>query len=104
MVAYTFGGTNEEPNTSSGEFCLGDENANICNYASAPVGEIVWVGYTFNGGPLQAIVDANNDGCPDTPTVGGDYVYFVELMTEDGCVTTSNAAALMATERSRTGT
>ncbi|PNQ72373.1 hypothetical protein C1T31_12570, partial [Hanstruepera neustonica] len=93
MVAYTFGGTNEEPNTSSAEFCLGDETANICNYASAPVGEIVWVGYTFNGGPLQPIVDEDNDGCPDTPTIGGEYVYFVELMTEDGCVTTSNAAA-----------
>ncbi|MBJ6369211.1 T9SS type A sorting domain-containing protein [Snuella sedimenti] len=86
----TVDGTEESPAVTPTAYCEDNPPASLCPFATTDVAgaDIVWLGYIKDGG---SFVPINSTVCPDPPTVPGVYAFFVEIDTNDNCITESGA-------------
>ncbi|TXG35839.1 T9SS type A sorting domain-containing protein, partial [Seonamhaeicola maritimus] len=90
------GGTKVRPNVTPTSYCENDPQkpTTLCNYANVngvPNATINWIGATKDGQPYVIQYDQGT-GCPLAPTAVGNYKFFVEIKTDDNCVTSFGAS------------
>ncbi|WP_344737115.1 T9SS type A sorting domain-containing protein, partial [Hyunsoonleella aestuarii] len=90
------GGTKVRPNVTPTSYCENDTQkpTTLCAYANVngvPNATINWIGATKDGSPYNLTYNNNSD-CPDAPTAVGSYKFFVEIKTDDNCVTSFGAS------------